>query len=432
MLGWGHNTHLYGGLGVACANLCKALSKKATITLFIPQAENSIPDDNIDLISVMASDDEVSGGKQWSEHELEEREEVEAVEHTIEIPVELQPYLVPSTEKELVQELRRVRKSRQKSTGPGDEGDELQEAEPGEDNILDRVMEYARLVAERSKHIDFDIIHAHDWMTFLAGIYVKNGSGKPLVLHIHSLDYDRVGGKDRTWVFNIERYAMSRADHVIAVSAYTAGIIVSRYGLSSNRVRVIHNGIDPMDTFRLPPETSEKTVLFVGRITGMKGPKYFLEIADHVYRKYKNVRFVMVGAGDELTEIKDSNIYRKLGDRIDLRGYIEPEELRLIYATADVYCLPSVSEPFGLTALEAAQFGIPIVLSSRSGVSEILKSALRADYWDIETMANHIVSLLRDDKLRAKQIEAGYREIKNITWEETARSILGIYKNLLG
>jgi glycosyltransferase involved in cell wall biosynthesis len=430
MLGWGNKAYIHSGLGVACYNLCKALSKKVKISLIIPVFERAFELENIDLISlgsIKIPEKSVSENKE--EKEEEQTEEVQLAE-LIEIPIELQPYLSPTSGSTLLKELKKVKAGRKEKNVKTQKSSEYKDDDLGDSELLDKVLEYARIVEEKSKHIDFDIIHAHDWMTFLAGIYVKNATGKPLVLHIHSLDYDRVGGSNRSWVFNIERYAMSRADKVISVSQYTAGIIFSRYGLSSNKVKVVHNAIDPEDTFRLPSESNQKIVLFVGRITGMKGPKYFLQVAAAVYKKYKNVRFIMVGVGDELQEIRESEIYKDLKERIDLKGFVDPEELKLIYSLTDVYCLPSVSEPFGLTALEAAQFGIPVVLSTGSGVSEVLTSALTADFWDIDKMSGHIISLLSNEKLRRKQINAGYKDIENTSWAKAANEIVKVYKQV--
>ena len=251
------------------------------------------------------------------------------------------------------------------------------------------------------------------------------------MLTVHSLDYDATGTGSKTWVFNIERYALSKADMVISVSEYTAGIIFSRYGLSSRKVAVVYNGVEPVKTFRLPGRGATKTVLFVGRITGQKGPKYFLQVARKVAELYNDVRFVMVGVGDELREIRETDTFRELDGKLELLGFLPQEELHRVYASADVLCLPSVSEPFGLVALEAVQFGVPVVLSNRAGVGEVLQSALKANYWDIDLMANHVVALITDSKLSKLKVEQALKEVRNASWKKSAARVRSVYQNLL-
>jgi glycosyltransferase involved in cell wall biosynthesis len=430
MLGWGNIPAVHSGLGIACHGLCKSLSKLVDLTLIVPSSDRKDILHGINMIMT-------EGGEQpdtaSTQDQKAHRSVVDPEYDVLDLPADLDPYYFTKQDATLVRELKTS-----KAKKVGDAGEQRSDqsidyllSDLERDDILERVMLYAKKVAEIAKGLEFDVIHAHDWMTFLAGIYVKNNSGKPLILHIHSLDYDRTGAGNKTWIFNIERYALSKADQVISVSHYTSGIIFSRYGLSSRKVITVHNGVEPMETFRSPSGHKEKTVLFVGRITGQKGPKYFLQIALKVLQKYKNARFIMVGAGDELQEIVDSGAFRKLNNRIEVKGFLEQEALKKIYALSDVFCLPSVSEPFGLAALEAAQFGIPVVLSSRSGVSEVLKSAFRADYWDIDLMAQHIVSLLSDEKLHTKKAEQGLADIKKATWKNAAKKILQVYDRLL-
>jgi glycosyltransferase involved in cell wall biosynthesis len=434
MLGWNDVALSHGGIGVACQGLCRALDATDEITLIVPTAKG-LDVEKAQIITTEAGVKADQPGYAGVAPASDDDSPVPATEkgerqHTIvELPIALDPYYFTRQDSTLVRE---VQEQKARAHTAGDGGKLSEEIRPDKDDVLERVMEYARRVSEIAQGLDFDIIHAHDWMTFLAGIYVKNLTGKPLVLHVHSLDYDRTGTGSKTWVFNIERYALSKADMVISVSEYTSGIIFSRYGLSSKKVVVVHNGVQPLKGYRIPAaDGAGKTVLFVGRITGQKGPKYFLQVARKVAELYNDVRFVMVGVGDELQEIQETGEYLHMAGKVELRGFLPHEELQKAYAAADVLCLPSVSEPFGLVALEAAQFGVPVVLSTRAGVGEVLQSALKANYWDIDLMANHVVALMTDSKLRKRKVNQGLKEIKSATWPRAAAKVRKVYDGLL-
>jgi glycogen synthase len=435
MLGWSNVAYFNGGLGVACEGMCRALARHCDLTLILPRSEPGIDPGDIHTLDAGI---ELETGWEHRQAGKAPDESPAGVQHgysefaeVLEIPVHLDPYFYernvrPYEKKRTTLEETVLADKETESFPPNYQRDIFGE------EVLEKVIEFARRAQELARGLNFDLIHAHDWMTFLAGIYIKNECGKPLVLHVHSLDYDRAGPALRSWVFNVERYCMSKADVVIAVSEYTAGIIHSRYGLSSRHVAVVYNGIDAVERQRTAPASGRKTVLFVGRIVGQKGPLYFLEIAAAVFRKYRDVQFVMVGNGGELDMIYASPVFQSMQEHFELTGFIDRHQLNDYYARADVYCMPSTSEPFGLTALEAAQYGIPVVLSTKAGVGEVLEGALKADFWDIEKMSDHIVSLLRDKALCRRRVAANSESLKKLTWENTAGKILDQYRRLLG
>ncbi|HEY8400441.1 MAG TPA: glycosyltransferase family 4 protein, partial [Cytophagaceae bacterium] len=299
------------------------------------------------------------------------------------------------------------------------------------DDVINKVIEYAKYTARLSANMDFDIIHCHDWMTFLAGVEIKALSGKPLVLHVHSLDYDRGGPESQGWVYQLERYAMNYADIIIPVSRYTGNIAQSHYGIDPRKIFPVHNGADPVHVFHDTKDFPEKLILFLGRVTGQKGPQYFLDIASKVIEHVPNVRFVMAGTGDRLRHLIESGAYRQIGNKFHFTGFLNKEKVNKLLSIADVYCMPSVSEPFGLSALEAAQFGVPCVISKQSGVSEVLYGALKADFWDVDKMASHIIALLKNDSLRDQVVRDAFKDLENCTWERAAESVSHIYNQLV-
>ncbi len=300
------------------------------------------------------------------------------------------------------------------------------------ENVKDKVFLYNRLVEELTWNMQFDVIHAHDWMTFLAGISLKDRNNKPLVLHVHSLEYDRVGHKDVAWVYDIERYAMSKADVVIAGSEYTKGIIESNYGLSGNKIKVVYNALTKTEVSK-PDYKGFKgdfKVLFAGRIDGNKGIEYFVEIAREVLRKTKGVDFVVVGRGKGDVDFEKINGFDEIKDNFHYLGYVERDELFGLYDSCDVLCMPSISEPFGLTAIEAAHVGLPVILSSKTGAAEILKDTLKANFWDIQQFSSYILALKKNERLRKRIIALNKRSVADLSWTNSALRVKNIYQEL--
>jgi glycogen(starch) synthase len=369
-LGWEFPPHIHGGLGVACHGLSQALAKQVDLTILVPDSPQH------ERKSAYGNLPRIYG-----------------------VPIPLNPYQIEAT---------------------GLYGPDLHR----------KVIEFSTAAVDLAARHSFDIIHAHDWMTFSAGVELKKLTGKPLVVHVHSLQNDRAGADARDWIFDLEKHGMEQSDMVIPVSHYTGMIISTHYGIPSQKIHPIHNGVEPVNAFKTKKPSSEKLVLFLGRITAQKGPETFLEIASRVIETNPEVRFVIAGAGDKLQTLMEQCDSRGLGAHVHFTGFVNRQRIHKLFSMTDVYCMPSVSEPFGLSALEAAQFGIPAVISQQSGVAEILKGALKADCRDVKQMASHITDLLTNDDLRARVITQTKRDIAASTWENSAARVIGVYQLL--
>lgn len=418
MLGWEFPPIINGGLGVACFGITKALSNHVDISLILPKSDPNFVVQNVDTIGLNHFDIENIKVK-TSEYEF--LEDVNYVDSNF------LPYHTLSSESlETKYESTDYTsiKSKIRSELEVFNTNDLYDGAIGE-----RVYNFSKIATLIALNRDFDIIHAHDWMTFVAGMEIKAATGKPLVLHVHSLEADRNSPESKGWVYQIERKAMEYADVIIPVSFYTGQIIQTHYGISEDKIKPVHNGIEQVQAFRSESSLPEKVVLFLGRITGQKGPEYFFETASKVLEFMPNTRFVMAGTGNMLKGMIEMGAYKQIGNRFHFTGFLTPEKVRQLYSIADVYVMPSVSEPFGLSALEAAQFGIPVVLSKQSGVAEVLPSALKADYWDIDKMASNIISVLKYKGLRDQLVKDAYQDLAKINWDYTAQNIVNIYNH---
>ncbi|RPJ09484.1 MAG: glycosyltransferase family 1 protein [Spirochaetaceae bacterium] len=282
---------------------------------------------------------------------------------------------------------------------------------------------------------DFDVIHAHDWLTMLAGLGAKRASGKPLILHIHATEYDRSGDNINSNIFNIEKYGMEQADRIIAVSYYTKNIITTKYGIDPHKVTVVHNAVEKntqLSRLGIRKNLEEKYVLFLGRVTMQKGPDYFIEAANLVLQKNANVRFIMAGSGDMMPRLIERAAALKITDRFHFTGFLNNRaQVERMYAMSDLYVMPSVSEPFGITAFEALLYDVPIILSKQSGVSEVLRGAMKVDFWDVPKLASAIVTLLENEQLASEMVENCKNEIQSIHWNTAAQKLKNIYHSML-
>jgi len=274
----------------------------------------------------------------------------------------------------------------------------------------------------------YDLVHCHDWLTMRAGVVLKGLLGVPLVVTVHSTEFDRCGWLfPNDWFVGLEREGMLAADVVIAVSHFTKRVIVERYGVPEGRVVVVHNAVYPIAEGR-----KREIVLFLGRLTVQKGAEFFLRAACKVKDFEPDVRFVVAGTGDLLPRLISEAISLGISDRVFFTGLLSDEEVRHIYGISSVYVMPSVSEPFGITALEAVSAGTPVVVSKSAGFSEVFNNCLRVDFWDVDEMANKIVSLLRYDVLRRTLSVEGRREISLFTWDRVAGRTLDVYRGVVG
>lgn len=306
-----------------------------------------------------------------------------------------------------------------------DAKEEIRSADSKVKSELDR---FTKSVVKKSKKLDFDVIYAHDWTAVPAGIKIKEKTNKPLVVHMHSLDFDRNSNRNQSWVHGIEEESFKKSDAIISVSDYTSDVITENYeGVKKDKVHTVYSGNTPVIRRKAKKIFKEKLVLFVGRLTGQKGPNIFMDIAEKVLKKYPNTRFVLAGEGHMMTDLINAAATRKLGSKFHFTGHINRQQLEDLYSMSDVYCMPSVSEPYGLTALEAASAGLPVVLSNQSGAAEVLSGALSADHWDIDAFVKHIVSILKNDKIRKKIIDTNNKDLKGLSWENTADQVLSVF-----
>ena len=434
MLGWEYPPMVNGGLGIACYGLSQALADKTDLSFIVPKSAASPK--NMHLIGL--------NEKEHAVHQVEN--ESIAYSKLIkmhQVDVELDPYQqLPLAKKEKVQETKsqgiftKKKKSKAPSRAvpippPSSSPFTFDIKDLYGNDLLKNTTVYTELVIAETKDMDFDVIHCHDWMTIPAGIELKKRTGKPLVVQIHSLEYDRSGPDSNGLIFQIEKWGMEEADYVVPVSNYTGRIAFSRYGVNPRKLFTIRNGMESILPYKKEKPFKEPLVVFVGRMTQQKAPLQFIEIAQRVLKKKPNTRFVMAGTGNLLPETVESGAHQKLGDRIHFTGQLNRQQLFDLMAMADVYCMPSMSEPFGLTALEAVQFKVPCVISAQSGMYELLKGALFADHWNTGAFAEHIVSLLSNQKLRSKCVTQATKDIEESTWEHAADRAMALYDKIL-
>ena len=292
---------------------------------------------------------------------------------------------------------------------------------------------YAHFCVRAARRLTFDIIHAHDWLTYPAGIALARLTGKPLVVHVHATEFDRSGDHINQAVYNIERRGMHAAVRVMAVSMLTRNLLVNRYGVPSDKIDVVYNGVDvEPSTYGIKRiERSERIVLYFGRITMQKGPEYFVRAAKRVLEVEKNVRFVVAGSGDQAASMIEMAASMGIGNRMTFTGFLRGKDIQRVFSLADLYVMPSVSEPFGIAPLEAMGHSVPVIISRNSGVSEVLTHALKVNFWDVDEMANKIVAVLRHPPLRAELRDRGLFEVRGITWDGAARRCMETYRSAL-
>lgn len=298
--------------------------------------------------------------------------------------------------------------------------------------LMDEVFRYASLAPDIAARYRFDLIHAHDWLTYPAGMAASSYAGKPMVAHLHATEYDRSGEFPDERVMEIEKMGMEAADRVIAVSEYTKKIAIKQYQIDEKKVDVVHNGVLP--GFERKEVKSNKTfpvVVFLGRVTFQKGPEYFLYTAAKVLRSNPDVRFVIAGHGDKLRSMITLAARLKISSRVSFTGFIQGAEIGQLFGDSHVYVMPSVSEPFGISALEAAQAGVPVIISRQTGVAEVLKSALKTDFWDVDGMSDAIIALLQHHSLRRWMSRNGRQQAQLQTWNKAASRVLTTYSKLI-
>ena len=303
------------------------------------------------------------------------------------------------------------------------------------DNLLEEINNYSIMAGVVARTEKFDVIHSHDWLTYPAGIHAKQVTGRPLVIHVHATDYDRSRGNVNPTVFGIERDGMLHADHIITVSNLTRQTVIEKYGIDPAKVTTVHNAVVPLSQDLLDIQVNkpkDKIVTFLGRITMQKGPEYFVEAAAKVLKLDHNVRFVMAGSGDMMDKMIRLAAERGIADRFHFPGFQKGRQVYEMLKASDVYMMPSVSEPFGISPLEAMQMGVPSIISKQSGCAEILTNVIKTDYWDIDAMADAIYSIITYPAMYNQLREDGLKEVAQITWDKAGAKVIDIYRKVLG
>ena len=418
MFGWEFPPHITGGLGTACFGLTKGLVKHGVEVIFVvPKAYGDETKDGFRLVN--ASDVTLDFSK------VDTKEYLEKIQF-MEIDSNLVPYLDPEEFETMVTKDLLTAKTETPSVFS------KQYSFTGKygPNLMQEVSRYALVAASIASNNTFDVIHAHDWLTYPAGIAAKKISGKPLVVHVHATEFDRSGENVNQPVYDIERQGMTEADLVITVSNLTRQIVIERYGIPPEKVITVHNAVEPVDRPELDGVTKhvkEKVVTFLGRVTYQKGPDYFVEAAHKVLKRDSNVRFVMAGSGDLLNRMIRRVAQLKIATKFHFTGFLAGPEVDTMFAMSDVYVMPSVSEPFGISPLEAMRSNVPVVISKQSGVAEVLQHALKVDFWDIDALADAIYGILHYEGLSKMFIRYGKAEVDNLIWENAAVNILEVY-----
>jgi glycosyltransferase involved in cell wall biosynthesis len=418
MFGWEFPPHITGGLGTACFGLTKGLVKHGVEVIFVvPKAFGDETKDGFRLVN--ASDVVLDFSK------TDTREYLEKIQF-MEIGSNLVPYLGPEEFEAMV--------TQEKLTGTTETNSVFskQYSFSGKygPNLMQEVSRYALVASSIATSNTFDVIHAHDWLTYPAGIAAKKISGKPLVVHVHATEFDRSGEHVNQPVYDIERQGMTEADLVITVSNLTRQIVIEKYGIPAEKVITVHNAVEPVDRPEVDGVTKhvkEKVVTFLGRVTYQKGPDYFVEAAYKVLKRDSNVRFVMAGSGDLLNRMIRRVAQLKIATKFHFTGFLAGPEVDTMFAMSDVYVMPSVSEPFGISPLEAMRSNVPVVISKQSGVAEVLQHALKVDFWDIDALADAIYGILHYEGLSKMFIRYGKAEVDNLIWENAAVNILDVY-----
>lgn len=415
MLGWEFPPVINGGLGVACHDLCSALTKYADVTMIIPKSNPDFVVHNLNLIGLNNID---ANSLKNIQHQYDHK----TFEDVHFIPSNINPYYTEFADLRSSKYIKNVKINQ-------DEVDVFDIEDLYGGDVIEKVTLFSKLAARVAMKLNFDVIHAHDWMTMMAGMEIKRVTGKPLVVHIHSLEIDRGGLHSRGWVYDTEKRGMEYADLLMPVSNFTGDIIHKYYGINRDKIATVHNGIRSVDAFRSEKPFKEKMVLFIGRLTRQKGPEFFVEIASKVLEYNPDVRFVMAGTGEGFRTLIDRSSYKHIGNRFHLTGFLNLDKVRKLLSLADVYCMPSVSEPFGLSAVEAVQFGVPCVISKQSGVAEVLNGSLKFDFWDTRRAADYILNLIQDPVLSEKVTQDAYQDLQHISWDFSARKVMDHYHN---
>jgi glycosyltransferase involved in cell wall biosynthesis len=424
MFGWEFPPYISGGLGTACEGIVKGLAYNGVESIFVMPSASGDEDQSATTI-VNASDVAVEyvGG---SVDDFLDKVKF------VHIDSNLIPYADPEEFSKIVEEER----ERQIKDFSISYGRKYKFSGKYGSNLLEEVARYAMVggtIAMQYKD-EFDMIHAHDWLTYLAGIAAKELTGKPLVVHMHATSFDR-GTDDMvdSRVYAIEKRGMEAADRVVTVSDLTRGIVINKYGIDPDKIVTVHNAVDfsGRENLKVERGVKDKVVTFLGRITFQKGPEYFIEAAAKVLKRTDGVRFVMAGSGDMMNRCIRMAARLGISDRFHFTGFLRGTDVQTMFALSDVYIMPSVSEPFGISPLEAMRTGVPSIISYQSGAAEVLKYALKVDFWDVDAMADDIYALLKYPALSRFAEKQGFEEVNDLKWNNATAKLKKVYESVL-
>ena len=425
MFGWEFPPHIAGGLGTACHGIVKGLAYNGVETLFVMPSASGDEDQSATTI-INASDIPVTYTEEVSVNEFLDKVQF------LHIGTNMVPYMDPTEFHTLVEEEKR----RQVKDFRIQYGQKFKFSGKYGANLMEEVARYAMVggtIAMQHKD-EFDLIHAHDWLTYPAGIAAKQMTGKPLVIHVHATSFDRGSEKNiDTRVFAIEKRGMEAADKIMAVSDLTRNIVITKYGIDPAKVVTVHNAVDfsGRDNMVVERGVKDKVVTFLGRITFQKGPEYFVEAAAKVLKRTKNVRFVMAGSGDMMNRAIRHVARLGISDRFHFTGFLRGADVQKMFALSDVYVMPSVSEPFGISPLEAMRTNVPSVISKQSGAAEVLKYAFKVDFWDVDAMADQIYALISYPALASFAAKQGFDEVNALKWNGATAKMKTVYESVI-
>ncbi|MEE0889032.1 MAG: glycosyltransferase family 4 protein [Bacteroidales bacterium] len=415
MFGWEFPPHISGGLGTACYGLTKALyNKDVEIIFVVPKA---FGDEDTSQIKILSASQVVNNLSQ------QERKNIDQKISFVQINSTIIPYIGQQDYYNIIHSITPTQKQANnlKLDFKGGYGE----------NLLEEVERYAFVAASIAKQNTFDVIHAHDWLCYKAGVIAKQISNKPLIVHVHATEYDRSGENINQEVYQVEKYGMDNADKIVAVSDFTRNIIINKYHQNPDKVLTIHNGVEQTISKEYSNKTKNKKIVsFIGRITFQKGPDYFIEAAEKVLKKDKNFLFIMAGKGDMLNKMVALVAKKRISKNFLFTGFLESQEVNQLLSQSDMFIMPSVSEPFGIAPLEAMQHSVPTIISKQSGVSEVLHNAIKVDFWDTDAIANAIYAIGNYKTLSNMLSIEGKAEAINTTWSKAAEKLVELYNQL--
>jgi len=402
MIGWEYPPHNSGGLGVACEGLTQALSQSNTQIYFsLPYVHSGLIS-HMNVLSCVDPSWDVVGidGKQIPPFQA----------YTGALPESKS--LVDAIKKFNIDTLRALPQS----------------------ELENKVHQYADSVGSQGKRLqhNYDLIHAHDWMSYPAAMKLKQETGKAYIAHIHSTEFDRIpSGYGSNYIMRTEYEGMQAADRVIAVSNYTKRILIEKYSINPHKIDVVHNGISA-PTVAPDPGTHHfahrrPVIVFMGRLTMQKGADYFIYLARKVLKEIPDALFVVAGSGDMYHELLIKNAYNGLSASVVFSGFVRDNQREKLLDRADVFVMPSLSEPFGLVALEAAQRHTPVIISKTAGVSEVMSGSIVVDFWDIDAMTRNITQILADKNHSQTIVNNQLQNLQETTWEKAAHKVRSVY-----